>query len=208
MTLPKNTSMKGTPGSRRDVEVPAARCDAPVRAVFLVGFMGAGKTSVGRALSQHLGWRFVDLDDRIQAREGRTIVDLFQQSGEAQFRRSEVAALRELLAEAGSGPPLIAALGGGAFAQQEIASLLEDAGSVTVFLDAPADELWRRCGADEVDRPLRRREEEFRQLYARRRPQYLQASVRVETAGREIERIVREIAGSLRLDKRVSGEEK
>jgi shikimate kinase len=207
VTLPKNTSMKGTPGLRQEVEAPVAKCEAPVRTVFLVGFMGAGKTSVGRALSQHLGWRFVDLDDRIRAREGRTITDIFRQ-GEAQFRRSEVAALRELLTEAESGPPLITALGGGAFAQQEIASLLKDAGSITVFLDAPADELWRRCGADEVDRPLRRTEEEFRQLYARRRPQYLQASVRVETAGREIERIVREIAGSLRLDNASSDEEK
>jgi shikimate kinase len=199
--------MKGTPGSRRDVEAPAARCEAPVRAVFLVGFMGAGKTSVGRALSRHLGWRFEDLDDRIQAREGRAIAEIFQQ-GEAQFRRSEVAALQELLAEAHSGPPLIAALGGGAFAQQEIASLLEGAGRITVFLDAPADELWRRCGKDVVDRPLRREEAEFRRLYEMRRPRYLQAKVRVETEGREIERIVREIAGSLRLESRASGEEK
>lgn len=199
--------MKGTPGSRRDVEAPAARCEAPVRAVFLVGFMGAGKTSVGRALSRHLGWRFEDLDDRIQAREGRAIAEIFQH-GEAQFRRSEVAALQELLAEAHSGPPLIAALGGGAFAQQEIASLLEGAGRITVFLDAPADELWRRCGRDVVDRPLRREEAEFRRLYEMRRPRYLQAKVRVETEGREIERIVREIAGSLRLESRASGEEK
>jgi shikimate kinase len=200
--------MKGTPGSRRDVEAPAARSDAPVRAVFLVGFMGAGKTSVGRALSQHLGWRFVDLDDRIQAREGRTIVEIFQQSGEAQFRRSEVTALRELLAEIQSGPPLIAALGGGAFAQQEITSLLEDSELVTVFLDASPDELWRRCSADTVERPLRREEEEFRRLHEIRRSRYLQAKVQVATGGREIERIVREIADSLRLDSRASGEEK
>jgi shikimate kinase len=200
--------MKGTPGTRRDVEAPAAGCEAPVRAVFLVGFMGAGKTSVGRALSRHLGWRFEDLDDRIQAREGRTIPEIFQQSGEAQFRRSEIASLQELLAEVESGLPLIAALGGGAFAQQEIASLLEGTGRITVFLDAPADELWRRCGADVVDRPLRREEAEFRRLYETRRPRYLQAKVRVETEGREIERIVREIAGGLRLKSRASGEEK
>jgi shikimate kinase len=200
--------MKGTPGTRRDVEAPAAGCEAPVRAVFLVGFMGAGKTSVGRALSRHLGWRFEDLDDRIQARDGRTIPEIFQQSGEAHFRRSEIASLQELLAEVESGPPLIAALGGGAFAQQEIASLLEGAGRITVFLDAPADELWRRCGADVVDRPLRREEAEFRRLYEMRRPRYLQAKVRVETEGREIERIVREIAGGLRLESRAFGEEK
>jgi shikimate kinase len=200
--------MKGTPGSRRDVEAPAARRKAPVRAVFLVGFMGAGKTSVGRALSRHLGWRFEDLDDRIQARARRTVSEIFQQAGEAGFRAAERAALRELLAEIETGPPLIAALGGGAFAQEEVASLLAAWGGVTIFLDAPADELWRRCGSDVVDRPLRREEAEFRRLYEARRPRYLQASLKVDTVGRAIEQIVSEIAEGLRRNHRVSGEEK
>ena len=89
--------MKGMPGSRRDVDTSAAGREKPVRAVFLVGFMGAGKTSVGRALSRRLGWRFEDLDDRIQAREGRSVSEIFQQSGEAGFRQAERAALAELL---------------------------------------------------------------------------------------------------------------
>jgi len=200
--------MKGTPASRRDVGAPAARRDAPVRAVFLVGFMGAGKTSVGRALSLHLGWRFEDLDDRIQVRERRTIPEIFQHLGEAGFRQAERDALRELLAEIESGPPRVAALGGGAFAQEEIASLLAEWGAVTVFLDAPADELWRRCGSDAAERPLRRQEPEFRRLYEARRPRYLEASLRVDTGGKTIKQIVAEIAGALSLDDRVSGEEK
>jgi shikimate kinase len=200
--------MKGTPGSRRDVEAPAARRAPPIRAVFLVGFMGAGKTSVGRALSERLGWRFEDLDDRIQARESRSITEIFRDAGEARFREIELVALRDLLAEVASGPPLVAALGGGAFAQQEIASLLEESDSVTVFLDAPADELWRRCGTDVVDRPLQREEAEFRRLYEARRPRYLQARMRIETGGRALERIVGEIADSLKLEKRHSGQEK
>ena len=200
--------MKGTPASRRDVEAPAARRDAPVRAVFLVGFMGAGKTSVGRALSKRLGWRFEDLDDRIQARERRTVPEIFEDSGEAGFRQAECAALRELLAEIDSGPPRVAALGGGAFVQDEIASLLATSGGATVFLDAPVDELWRRCGSDVVERPLRREESEFRRLYDARRPRYLHASLRVETGGKAIEQVVREIAGGLKLDHRISGEEK
>ena len=200
--------MKGTPGSRHEVQAPASRCDAPVRAVFLVGFMGAGKTSVGRALSEHSGWRFEDLDDRIQAREGRTISEIFQHEGEARFRESEIAALRELLAEVESGPPVIAALGGGTLAQPEVAALLERSDGVTVFLDAPPDELWRRCGADLVDRPLRREETEFRKLYETRRPSYLQARMRVDTGGRELEPIVHEIADRLGLRQQVSGKEK
>jgi shikimate kinase len=200
--------MKGTPASRRNVEAPVAGRDAPVRAVFLVGFMGAGKTSVGRALGRYLGWRFEDLDDRIQARERRTVPEIFEDSGEAAFRQAERAALQELLEAIESGPPLIAALGGGAFVQEEIASLLAESGGATVFLDAPADELWRRCGSDVVDRPLRREESDFRQLYDTRRPRYLHASLKVETGGKAIEQIVREIAGGLRLEHRISGEEK
>jgi shikimate kinase len=113
-----------------------------------------------------------------------------------------------LLEEIETGPPLIAALGGGAFAQEEVASLLAAWGGVTIFLDAPADELWRRCGSDVVDRPLRREEAEFRRLYEARRPRYLQASLKVDTVGRAIEQIVSEIAEGLRRNHRVSGEEK
>lgn len=200
--------MKETPGSRRDAPAPAARRDRPVRAVFLVGFMGAGKTSVGRALSRRLGWRFEDLDDRIRAREGLTIAQIFQRSGEASFRDSELAALRELLAQLDSGPPLIAALGGGAFVQREVAALLQKSGTVTVFLDAPVHELWRRCGADTVERPLRQEEAEFQRLYETRRPHYLKARMQFDTSGRPIDRIAREIAESLGLKPQVSSEEK
>lgn len=198
--------MKGTRGSRRDVDAPVR--GGAVRAVFLVGFMGAGKTSVGRELSRHLGWRFEDLDDRIRAREGRTIPEIFAQSGEAAFRQSELAALRELLKEAASGTPLIAALGGGAFVQPEIASLLERANCVTIFLDAPVEELWRRCGADVVERPLRRDQDEFRQLYEARRPRYLRAKMRMDTTGRQVDELVREIAAYIEAGNRSSGKEK
>ena len=200
--------MKGMPGSRRDVDPPASGREKPVRAVFLVGFMGAGKTSVGRALSRQLGWRFEDLDDRIEAREGRTVPEIFQQSGEAGFRQAERAALTEVLQQQTSGAPLIGALGGGAYAQEEIAALLAKSGVMTVFLDASAEELWRRCGTDVVERPLRREETEFRRLYEVRRPRYLQATIKVETSGRAIAEIVHEIASLLKLDHRVPGQEK
>jgi shikimate kinase len=200
--------MKGTPGSRRDVEAPAGRRPATVWAVVLVGFMGAGKTSVGRALGRRLGWSFEDLDDRVEAREGRRIAEIFREAGEAEFRRAEHRALREALAEAETGRARILAVGGGAFVQPENASLLDRAETPTVFLDAPVDELWRRCVADAVDRPLRRKEDEFRRLYAARRPRYLHAGLRVETGHREIERIVDEIVNGLGLSHAVPAEEK
>lgn len=199
--------MKRTPGARRDLETPAAGRPA-TRVIVLVGFMGAGKTSVGRALGERLGWPFEDLDDRVEAREGRKIADIFRDAGEAEFRRAEHRALHEALGEATAGRSRILAVGGGAFVQPENASLLNDVETPTVFLDAPVDELWRRCTADSVDRPLRRKEDEFRQLYERRRPRYLLAKVWVETGGRKIERIVDEVVESLGLEHHISGGEK
>src|ERR1700685_3288188 len=105
--------MRTKPGSRPPSGRLARNRAGELRTIVLVGFMGAGKTSVGRALSRRLGLSFEDLDDRIQVREGKTIGQIFQESGEAEFRKAEPAALRELLAEPGS-PSRVVALGGGA----------------------------------------------------------------------------------------------
>ncbi|MBZ5707376.1 MAG: hypothetical protein LAN63_18675 [Acidobacteriia bacterium] len=135
--------MRTRPGSDREVNSAAREPVPRVGVVFLVGFMGAGKTCVGQALGRQLGWRFEDLDDRIQAREAQTIAQIFRSAGESAFRVAEHEALRELLASLGSSPRVVA-LGGGAFAQPENATLLEATGFPIVFLDAPVEELWRR----------------------------------------------------------------
>jgi len=166
--------------------------------IFLVGFMGSGKTSVGRRLSRQLGWDFEDLDDRIQTREQRTIAEIFRESGEAEFRRAEHAALRALLAELASSPRIVA-LGGGAFAQTKNAALLEESGAPVVFLDGPADELFRRCEQEQVERPLRHDARQFRELYEQRRPFYLKAGWRVDTSGKDLDMIAAEVACSLGL---------
>jgi shikimate kinase len=171
-------------------------------AVFLVGFMGAGKSSVGRALGQSLNCAFEDLDDRIEGMEGRSVAEIFRASGEAEFRRVERAALRELLQELSGGEAKIVGLGGGAFVQTENAAQMEAAGAVTVFLDAPVEELWRRCveQAEEqgLKRPLLQSVEQFGALWASRRESYLQAALRVETGGRSIAAIVEEISNAIR----------
>ncbi len=167
-----------------------------VRAVCLVGFMGAGKTSVGRVLSEQLGWLFVDLDERIEARERQTVEQIFRQSGEAEFRRAEHAALRTLLSE-GSSLPMVIAVGGGAFVQAENSALLENAGIPSVFLDAPVDELFRRCQEQSHHRPLRRDREQFRQLHEARRPGYMAAALRIETGGKDVGTVAAEVASGL-----------
>ena len=174
--------------------------DKPVRpsAVFLVGFMGAGKTSVGRRLSARLGWAFEDLDERIQNREGRPIAEIFRDSGEAEFRQAEHEALRELLDELGSASRVVA-LGGGAFAQARNAALLEAHGALVIFLDGQADELFRRCEAENSERPMRQDTKQFRELYEQRRPFYLKATWRVDTTGKDLDTIAAEVACSLGL---------
>jgi shikimate kinase len=158
--------------------------------------MGAGKTSVGRLLGKKLGWRFEDLDLLVERRERRSVEAIFRESGELAFRRAEHEALRELLADVVSGP-MVVALGGGAFVQRENAALLEEAEFRSVFLDAHPEELFRRCQAQQIDRPLRVDQEQFRKLYESRRDAYSRASLRIDTSGKDLESIAAEIVTTL-----------
>jgi shikimate kinase len=184
---------------KRPATVPAL----PSNAVFLVGFMGAGKSSVGHALGQRLNWIFEDLDDRIQTREGRTVAEIFRDSGESEFRRAERSALQDVLHELSRGGFRIVALGGGAFVQKGNAALLKASSMPTVFLDAPVEELWQRCctqaSAAGTERPLLRDLKQFRKLYETRHSGYSQASLKIQTGGRAVETIVAEIAETLGL---------
>jgi shikimate kinase len=143
-----------------------------------------------------LGWGFEDLDDRIQARERRSIGQIFRESGETGFRRAEADALRELLGELVSSPRVVG-LGGGAFVQPENAALLTRTQAPIVFLDASVDELFRRCQQERVERPLRQDRDRFRQLYEARRPHYMAGTVRVETTGKSVEAVAAEVARHL-----------
>jgi shikimate kinase len=173
-------------------------------AVALVGFMGAGKTTVGRALAERLGWSFADLDDLIQTQEGCSVEQIFREQGEAGFRKLERVRVREV-ANAKEPDPLVLALGGGAFPEETVQEVLREAGIPAVFLDAPVEELFRRSEQPDVVRPLRRDREQFRQLCERRRPAYLKADLRIETGGREIAAIVEEIVLRLKLTPRAGG---
>lgn len=149
-------------------------------------------------MSRQLGWAFEDLDERIQAQERRSIEQIFQQSGEAGFRKVEHSALRALIRELGDSPKVVA-LGGGAFAQADNAALLEEAGHSAIFLDAPVEELFRRCREQRLERPLCGSLDEFRRLYESRRPGYLKAAWRIETSGRDVEEVAAEAISNLGL---------
>jgi shikimate kinase len=176
----------------------SVRTARPVHAVALVGFMGAGKTTVGQALAVRLGWQFVDLDKLIEARERRRIDQIFYESGESFFRRAEHAGLRDCLATLGSDSTVLA-LGGGAFAQAANCELLASANVPVVFLDAPVEELFQRCEQPDVVRPLRRSLNEFRELYKYRRPSYANAQLQIETGDKTISSITEEIISGLGL---------
>jgi len=180
-----------------------SRRPAKMQAIILVGFMGAGKSTVGRALAGRLGWTFEDLDDRIEQREKQKVKEIFRNAGEAEFRRAEHEALKELLAGLRSGSGKVIAFGGGAFVQQSNISLLDAANLPTIFLDASAEELLARCQQQSetqgVERPLLGSPEHFRQLYEKRRPHYLRARFRQGTEGKEVQEIVTNVIQALGL---------
>jgi len=162
----------------------------PLKLVCLAGFMGCGKTTVGRILAQQLGWRFVDLDERIEQQAGLRISEIFERLGEPAFRKLETAELSRALGEATSATvPVVLALGGGTFAQPENLEMLSAAcgrqsavrTGYVIWLDCPVEQLLSRCVMME-DRPMFRDESSFRKLYDERIPFYRQADLRVEGA--------------------------
>jgi shikimate kinase len=164
-----------------------------IRAVFLVGFMASGKSLVGRELARRLGWHFLDLDTRIEAREQQTVAEIFRERGETGFRLAETSALSELTESLKINS--VIALGGGAFVQERNRELL--AKWPSVFLEAPATELWQRSSKDGIERPLRKDPEQFAKLYAERLPFYRRASVTVVTSDKDLDSICTEIERSL-----------
>ncbi len=124
---------------------------AHLRRLVLTGFMGAGKSTIGRLLATRLNWSFLDLDAHLEARTGATIPQLFAQHGEAHFRRLESSALASALGR----DHTVLALGGGTPEELTNRLLLEQTpATFTVFLDAPFPTLFDRCMLQDIARPV------------------------------------------------------
>ncbi len=156
--------------------------------IFLVGFMGAGKTTAGKALARLLGWDFFDLDEAIEADEKRSISRIFAEDGERHFRRREA----ELLATLRGRERVVVACGGGTYAQEESRTLIDSLG-VAVWLQVPLADALARCGSAS-GRPLFKDQAQAEALYLRRLPSYRAARLRVDAAGLTAERIAERIA--------------
>jgi shikimate kinase len=160
-------------------------------AIYLVGFMGSGKSTVGQALAEELGWSFFDLDEEIEKAAHCTISHIFETRGEAAFRELETAALKARVASVRSGRPQVISLGGGAFSIQENFDLASNHG-VTIWLDTPYDVIERRVAA-ETHRPLARDPFRMRHLYESRRDDYARADYRIEPRDEEPAKVVARI---------------
>jgi len=147
--------------------------------IYLTGFMGSGKSTVGRLLAEHLGWDFVDLDAEIEAREQTTISQIFERRGEEEFRRIETDMIRHWVRAVERGSPTVIALGGGAFVQPGNLELILPHG-ISVWLDCSFEAVQGRLTTEQQNRPLARDPEKFRQLFETRRASYAKADFRVE----------------------------
>jgi shikimate kinase len=142
--------------------------------VFLVGFMGAGKTTVGKELADILGFPFLDLDTVVETRIGRTVREIFEEFGERQFRELESAAIHSCASFSNT----VIALGGGAYVSPDNRRLIATIGR-SIWLDCPLELCLSRIQGD-GSRPLASSEESVRALYRQRRASYSEADLTIQ----------------------------
>jgi len=181
-----------------------------IRQIYLAGIMGSGKTTVGQELAAALGWTFIDLDQVIEVRAGRSIPDIFEEQGEAVFRAMETAAIQDVATM----QAVVVALGGGAMErQQNRVTLLEDTAK-TIWLNVSPLEAARRVAGDE-NRPLlagaenvEDTEEILRNLLTDRKENYryadLELDLSTETPAEIVTRILTETGISRDMDIHIS----
>lgn len=146
----------------------AERVRVAPRRIVLTGFMGSGKTTCGRILAHEIGWRFLDVDQVIEAETGMKVAEIFEQSGEMKFRALEEAAIARLLCEDG----IVMALGGGAIENENARGRLIEAGTLLIHLEVSLETALLRCRGSEGTRPVLADEQNLKARYERRLPLY------------------------------------
>ena len=159
--------------------------------IYLIGFMGAGKTTVARALARRMGWQSADIDEIIEQREHLSVADIFVRHGEPYFRAVERAVLFDQLAPR----HLVVATGGGTFCDVQNRSAINRDG-VSVWLDVPLDRLIARIPAD-GRRPLAADRAGLERLYHQRRAAYELAHIRLDAGRSSVDALVDEIVDRL-----------
>jgi shikimate kinase len=166
--------------------------DLPVRRIVLVGFMGAGKSTVGRELARQLGWRFLDMDRRIEQDAGLSVAEIFRRHGEPAFRAAEA----RLAASLADLDRHVVAAGGGAFAAPETRASLQ-AGAFTVYMRCDFPTLVARVRPD-GSRPLAGSRETMAGLFAEREASYRLADWTVDASVARPEQLARRIREAVR----------
>lgn len=153
-----------------------SRTTSQPRRIVLTGFMGSGKTTVGPLVARELGWRFLDVDDVIEADAGSSIAEIFAHRGEALFRELEHETIARLAAE----DTIVLALGGGAIERAETRSLLLNSpGTLLVHLEVTLATTLARCSGTENTRPVLADQANLAARYQRRLPLYRTAHVSI-----------------------------
>ena len=159
--------------------------------IYLVGFMGAGKSSVAAALGAKLGWRVEDIDDLVERREGMAVADIFSRRGEAYFRRIE----RTVLAAQVPVRHAVVATGGGTYADPANRALI-DADGVSIWLDVSLMRVIERLPSD-GRRPLAADRAGMERLFRRRQAAYRRAHVRLDAGAAPVGEIAERIIDRL-----------
>jgi shikimate kinase len=155
--------------------------------VYLVGFMAAGKTSVGRALARRLDWKFVDIDELIERQEHMTVAEIFARHGEPYFRAAE----RSVVSEQLPARHVVVATGGGTFVDPQNRAAIRSDG-VSVWLDAPLERVIARMPAD-GRRPLAADRADLERLFEGRRLAYEQAHMRLDAGRAGVDALVEQL---------------
>lgn len=161
--------------------------------IFLIGFMGAGKTTVGRLLAEKLRFRFIDLDEIVEAGAGKSVRAIFAELGESEFRRLETAALEQVR----DMKRAVVALGGGAYIPEGNRAIIKQVGEA-VWLDCPLETCLARIERD-GSRPLLASEAKMKILLDRRRPFYALADHAVQTGDCSAEEAAARVLDALKL---------